>query len=131
MIILGGQLQIGDVIFRAGLHTILPSAGIDFGRAVVAGMHTDAIDVEIGEKLYSIGVDPQVHYRILRKDDHYQAVVFQTADWLMEIRNAGFPKPPSFPLDLLWSFFTDDEQDEILTDARRCLIASGAVRGAI
>jgi len=129
--VLGGGLQIGDIIFRAG-GLLDPIADmIDFGRAVVAGMHHDAIDLQIEGRIYSIGVHPGQHYQILRKGDSYRSIVFKTADWLDEVQRAGFAVAPGPDLALLWTAFSDEEQDEILQDARRCLIASGSLRGMV
>jgi hypothetical protein len=129
--VLGGGLQIGDVIFRVG-GILDPIADmLDLGRAVVAGMHHDAVDLEIDGRIYSIGVDPKMYYQVLRKGDNYQNVVFKTADWLDEVRRAGFPVAPGPDLAHLWTAFSDEEQDEILQDARRCLIASGSLRGMV
>jgi hypothetical protein len=130
-LVLGGGLQIGDVIFRVG-GILAPFADmIDFGRAVVAGMHYDAVDLEIEGRIYSIGVDPGMCYEILRKGDNYQSIVFKTADWLDEVQRAGFAVAPGPDLAHLWTAFSDEEQDEILQDARRCLIASGSLRGVV
>ena len=96
-----------------------------FGRAVVVGIHHDAVDLEINRTTYSIGVDPRWAYQILRKGDSYQSIVFKTADWLEAIHKAGFALAPGDELAQLWSQFTEAEQDEILQDARGCLIASG------
>jgi hypothetical protein len=130
-LVLGGGLQIGDIIFRAGGIPDPIADTINFGRAVVAGMHHDAVDLEINGHIYSIGVDPGMCYEILRKGDNYQSIVFKTTDWLDEVQRAGFAVAPGPELALLWTAFSDEEQDEILQDARRCLIASGSLRGMV
>jgi hypothetical protein len=116
MIILGGQLQIGDVIF---------------GDAKIVALHHGAADIQIGEKVYSIGIDEEAHFRTIRKDDRYIRVVTETAGWLHDVQRLGPWIAPGAALQFQWNRYSEDELDEILADARRCLIVSGAVRGAI